>query len=77
MLSSYRSVIEMVGDYLNAETSLEEDSELFEFAPADQWKLSMVLTYRMERKRIWLSQLQIIDKTIAILKGHQSVREDT
>lgn len=62
VFSMYLKVLEYVKVGMEMKTSLEKDLELLK-TDLD-WKLRMVIVYRVERKKIIRSQLRLIEKVL-------------
>jgi hypothetical protein len=62
VFSIYLKVLEYVKVGMEMKTTLEKDLELLK-TDLD-WKLRMVIVYRVERKKIIRSQLRLIEKVL-------------
>lgn len=62
VFSMYLKVLEYVKVGMEMKTTLEKDLELLK-TDLD-WKLRMVIVYRVERKKIIRSQLRLIEKVL-------------
>ena len=62
VFSIYLKVLEYVKVGIEMKTTLEKDLELLK-TDLD-WKLRMVIVYRVERKKIIRSQLRLIEKVL-------------
>ena len=63
----YKQILEHVQGTLENNTSLEKDQELL--AEEINWNVKMAIVYRVERKKIIRSQLNLIEKVLAELKS--------
>ena len=62
VFSMYLKVLEYVKVGMEMKTTLEKDLQLLK-TDLD-WKLKMVIVYRVERKKIIRSQLRLIEKVL-------------
>ena len=78
MLQCYRRILDSVGEYLNEHTTLEQDSQELAATPESDWQMRMAIVYRFERKKIWHSQLELIQTMVKVLTdGFDFLQSDT
>ena len=73
----YGDVLNKVKEHLEGETTLEQDEKLFESTSPAEWQMRMALIYRIDRKRILESQFEILNQVKGVLRGTQTVIQDT